>query len=156
MFLFSVEIQPTKDLIKEISVLEMEVVYLEKYLLSMYRRTFDERASSLSSLDERSKSNLATNGCAFSQIYGNNFTSKKKISAINSSSSMPTQDPIEKPKEHIGVFGSQVIVDSSIHRSHSSLSQRSARSFRTSLPLGTLAETAHLYHSLPLSMLEVS
>ncbi|KAL2460185.1 hypothetical protein Adt_43605 [Abeliophyllum distichum] len=39
--------QPASDLIKEIAVLELEVAYLEKYLLSMYRRTFSKRLSTV-------------------------------------------------------------------------------------------------------------
>jgi hypothetical protein len=97
--------KPKEDLIEEISVLEMEVIYLEKYLLSMYRRIFGERSRNI------------------------------KFETTKDSD-----------------LGSQVMLDSSIHRSESSLSQPSANSFRTSLPLETLAETSYLYHSLPLTM----
>ncbi|CAL5333651.1 unnamed protein product [Camellia sinensis] len=111
--------KPAEDLIKEIAVLELEVVYLERYLLSLYRRTFDERVSFLSTVDEKSKSKSAAHDWMLSEVSGAN-----------------------------------TIVDSGIHRSHSSLSQRSAHSFRTSPPMGTLAEAVQSYHSLPLSMLQ--
>ncbi|GFY89960.1 electron transporter, putative [Actinidia rufa] len=83
--------KPVEDLIKEIAVLELEVVYLEKY-----------------------------------------------ISFVESGD----------------LLGGNTLTDSSIHRSHSSLSQHSARSFRTYAPTGALAEAVESYHSLPLSMLE--
>ncbi|KAJ6395891.1 hypothetical protein OIU77_021031 [Salix suchowensis] len=45
--------RPAKELVKEIAVLELEVVYLERYLLSLYRKTFEQQVSSLSTKDER-------------------------------------------------------------------------------------------------------
>ncbi|KAK9287563.1 hypothetical protein L1049_015984 [Liquidambar formosana] len=35
-------LKPAQNLIKEIAVLELQVVYLEQYLLSLYRKTFDQ------------------------------------------------------------------------------------------------------------------
>ena len=53
--------KPATELIKEIAVLELEVVYLEQYLLSLYRKAFDQQISSVSpTKDERLKSPLAT------------------------------------------------------------------------------------------------
>ncbi|GMI68870.1 hypothetical protein HRI_000556300 [Hibiscus trionum] len=40
--------KPATELIKEIAVLELEVVYLEQYLLSLYRKAFDLKVSSIS------------------------------------------------------------------------------------------------------------
>ncbi|KAK4781081.1 hypothetical protein SAY87_017187 [Trapa incisa] len=40
--------KPATDLIKEIAVLELEVVYLEQYLLSLYRKAFDQHPASAS------------------------------------------------------------------------------------------------------------
>ncbi|XP_058214045.1 uncharacterized protein LOC131325673 isoform X2 [Rhododendron vialii] len=130
--------KPAEDLIKEIAVLELEVVYLEKYLLSMYRKNFDERVSILTTFD----SNLNSNS--------------------NSNSKSATHKSIfrEAPGHHIArkesgdLSGSMILENSSIQRSHSSLSQHSACSFRAYPPVGTLAEAVHSYHSLPLSMLE--
>lgn len=132
----SVSSQPAEDLIKEIAVLELEVVYLEKYLLSMYRKTYDERVSILTTFDSSSNSNSksATHKSIFREAPGHHIARK----------------------ESGDLSGSMILENSSIHRSHSSLSQHSACSFRTYLPVGTLAEAVHSYHSLPLSMLEVS
>ncbi|URD75231.1 Ternary complex factor MIP1 [Musa troglodytarum] len=40
--------KPTKELIREIAMLELEVVHLEQYLLSLYRRAFEQRISNVS------------------------------------------------------------------------------------------------------------
>ncbi|KAL1212179.1 hypothetical protein V5N11_001432 [Cardamine amara subsp. amara] len=40
--------KPATDLIKEIAVLELEVSHLEQYLLSLYRKAFDQQTSSVS------------------------------------------------------------------------------------------------------------
>ncbi|URD85301.1 Ternary complex factor MIP1 [Musa troglodytarum] len=40
--------KPTKELIREIAVLELEVMHLEQYLLSLYRKAFDQQTSTLS------------------------------------------------------------------------------------------------------------
>ncbi|GMI86428.1 hypothetical protein like AT5G66600 [Hibiscus trionum] len=40
--------KPATELIKEIAVLELEVVYLEQYLLSLYRKAFDQQRTSIS------------------------------------------------------------------------------------------------------------
>ncbi|EOA26696.1 hypothetical protein CARUB_v10022780mg [Capsella rubella] len=40
--------KPPTELIKEIAVLELEVSHLEQYLLSLYRRAFDQQTSSVS------------------------------------------------------------------------------------------------------------
>ncbi|CAH8354229.1 unnamed protein product [Eruca vesicaria subsp. sativa] len=48
--------KPALDLIKDIAVLEMEVIHLEQYLLSLYRKAFDQKISSVSpNLEEKKK-----------------------------------------------------------------------------------------------------
>lgn len=118
-------------------------MYLEKYLLSLYRKTFDERVSSLSTLNEIKRPDSSIHKRSLSDVPGDLFKSKEKSLVINSSSSLQTQDSMEK------------FVDSGIHRCHSSLSH-SACNIKTSPPRGTLAEAVDSFHSLPLSMLEVS
>lgn len=39
--------QPTKELIKDVAILELEVIYLERHLLSMYRKAFMQQVPSL-------------------------------------------------------------------------------------------------------------
>ncbi|KAJ4716446.1 Ternary complex factor MIP1, leucine-zipper [Melia azedarach] len=144
-----------KELIKEIAVLELEVKYLEQYLLSLYRQNFNERLSSLSNADERMKSSTVTQGAMFSGVSQIDSTSEKENSVIR------TSNPIScgyssgnSLKECNDNWQPQNLLDAGIHRSHSSLSQHSACSIRTSPPLKSLAKAVDSYHSLPLSMLE--
>lgn len=130
----------------------MEVSYLEKYLLSMYRKTFATRLTSQCMMDESPKANSATEEQVPSEI--RQF--KTTINSVNAACSIPSEDSVGNLfKESGDILGAQILVDSSIGRSHSSLSQRSPIALRTNL-LGTLAEAVDSYHSLPLSMLEVS
>ncbi|XP_055809008.1 uncharacterized protein LOC129877518 [Solanum dulcamara] len=58
-----------EDLIKEVALLELEIMYLEKYLLSMYRKTFAKRLESLdetkhiSQVTKENKSNPPEDQC---------------------------------------------------------------------------------------------
>ncbi|KAL5855755.1 hypothetical protein ACOSQ4_005557 [Xanthoceras sorbifolium] len=144
-----------KELIKEIAVLELEVVYLEQYLLSLYRKTFDQRVSSLSNMDGRLKSATKTHEGMYPEVSHGDIISEKENSVIQTSN--PTScgnSSGNASKECNGIWESEKFLDSGIHRSHSSLSQRSACSIRTSPPLKSLAKAVNSYHSLPLSMLE--
>ncbi|KAJ0236585.1 hypothetical protein HA466_0258650 [Hirschfeldia incana] len=50
------------DLIKDIAVLEMEVIHLEQHLLSLYRKAFDQHISSVSPNLEKKKKKLLDHG----------------------------------------------------------------------------------------------
>ncbi|KAF8377467.1 hypothetical protein HHK36_030845 [Tetracentron sinense] len=136
--------KPTKELIKEVALLEMEVVYLEQYLLLLYRKAFDQQISSLSPsiMDERLKSPSITQKGMFMQASELDITPKSENSAVQYSRLQMPGGNAEK------------LLDSSIHRTHSSLSQRSACSTRPSPPVETLAKDAWSCHSQPLFMLE--
>ncbi|XP_049359152.1 uncharacterized protein LOC125823807 isoform X2 [Solanum verrucosum] len=122
-----------EDLIKEVALLELEIMYLEKYLLSMYRNTFAKR---LQSLDD-------TTITKEMKKHNNIITEENKIT--NTSPCMP---PVEG-------LGDPSLVDTSILRCHSSLSHTAvAASFKPSPLVGVLADALDSYHSLPLSMLE--
>lgn len=110
-------------------------MYLEKYLLSMYRKTFAKRLQSLNDTTKTKEVKKHDNII----IYENKIT--------NTSPSMP---PVEGS-------GDPSLVDTSIVRCHSSLSHTAvAASFKPSPLVGVLADALDSYHSLPLSMLEVS
>ncbi|KAJ0010143.1 hypothetical protein Pint_34561 [Pistacia integerrima] len=144
-----------KELIRDIAVLEMEVVYLEQYLLSLYRKKFDQRVSSLPTMDERLNLATSTDEGMFSEFCRSDITSEKENSVVQTSNLKPYENSFcNPPKEGNDIWGAQKLLDSGIHRSHSSLSQRSACSIRTSPPLKSLAKAVDSYHSLPLSMLE--
>lgn len=57
--------KPAMDLIKEIAILEYEVSHLEQYLLSLYRKAFDQQILCSSPLknNQKSKPPLIINGC---------------------------------------------------------------------------------------------
>lgn len=138
----------TEDLIKEISVLEFEVVYLEKYLLSLYRKRFQGKVSNHSKTVS-TKSDSAIGKWNLSEFRAHGISTK------NGSSMTLPHDLGENPLKESGEFSAkETIIDSSIHRSHSSLSHRFDRSLEKTYPIGILSEDANPYHSLPLSMLE--
>ena len=145
--------QPAKDLIKDIATLELEVVYLEKYLLSMYRKTFAKRLIPSSMTREKPNQNSPPKEQVSSEFPQNNSS---EDSPTNAEHLMPPGGSSASPLNES--LGSQILEDYSIHRSHSSLSHRSAVGVKTSPSLGPLAveEAVESYHSLPLFMLEVS
>ncbi|CAI9769911.1 unnamed protein product [Fraxinus pennsylvanica] len=142
--------QTAGDLIQEIAVLEMEVAYLEKYLLSLYRRAFSKRFSTLPTMDEQENSNLVTLKWMLPEFSKPGLTSVKE-------SSVPFVPPQDSSNNlHMkcnDILGAETLVDTGLGRSQSSLSQRSTCAYRTS-PSQTISEAVDLYHSLPLSMLE--
>ncbi|MBA0842736.1 hypothetical protein Goarm_002542 [Gossypium armourianum] len=89
----SSKFQAAKELIKDIAVLELEIAYLEKYLLSLYRKMFDRRFSCLNIIEENPESTSVAHD----------------IKECNND-----------------VRGTETLLDSSIYRSHSSLSRQSA------------------------------
>lgn len=128
-------------------------MYLEKYLLSLYRKTFAKRLESLSVKDDKTKSNSATKERKLSEVKKHN--NKSKENPITNSTS-PSLSPFGNPPEECTEKkGAPNLVDTTILRSHSSLSHTAA-SFKPSPSVGFLADAVDSYHSLPLSMLEVS
>ncbi|KAL7118860.1 hypothetical protein ACP275_02G027200 [Erythranthe tilingii] len=122
--------QPAEDLIKEIAALENEVVYLEKYLLSMYRRNFAKRLS-----------NLHTS------------PNENEVHSLESVKEEELSQPL-KNYNNATTVGTESPVDSGIFRSLSSLSHRSACSFRASPPFEAVTEAFDSYHSLPLQRIK--
>lgn len=121
----------SRDLIKEISLLEFEVKHLEKYLLSLYRKTFQKKEPSLSATDTKSRSK------------------EQQSSLVNSSSFMTARASTDNPPKDFGpILESQPMEDSYVNRSHSSLS------YRTPPIYVAVNQAVESYHSLPLGMLE--
>lgn len=144
-------LQPATELIKEIAVLELEVVYLEQYLLLLYRKAFDQQIVSISpsKRDERLKSPVDTPRGRFPDVSRPDDPPKVENSAVKSAYC----DKLWKEPSGIGA---EKLLDSGVHRCHSSLSQRSAFSSRTSPPDETLDKAVRACHSQPLSMMEVT
>ncbi|KDP31827.1 hypothetical protein JCGZ_12288 [Jatropha curcas] len=141
------------ELIKEIAVLELEVVYLEQYLLSLYRKAFDQQRSSFSppSKDEVPKSPVTSpGGRRILDVSGPDITSRREISATQSGSLLH-----DNPwRDSSGIGGEDKLLDSGVHRCHSSLSQRSAFPTRTSPQAESFGRAVRACHSQPLSMME--
>ncbi|XP_068303468.1 uncharacterized protein [Pyrus communis] len=142
--------KPATELIKEIAVLELEVAHLEQYLLSLYRRAFDGKFSSVSpsKKDERLKPTLTSLRSRFLEVSEPDMPLERENLAVQSSG----QSLENSQKEFNAIGGEEKLLDSSVHRCHSSLSQHSAFLSRTS-PEESLANTLRSCHSQPLSMM---
>lgn len=123
----------TTEIIKEIKRLEVEVKHLEEYLLLLYRKAFDHQlalSSSKMKVDEQKKRDCL------------------KMPQDHAKSNAP-------PRKDIEVHGQQgIILDSSIRRTHSSLSHHSNYSIQSPPLAGKAAEAMYSYHSVPITLLE--
>ncbi|XP_039000025.1 uncharacterized protein LOC120125734 [Hibiscus syriacus] len=141
--------KPATELIKEIAVLELEVVYLEQYLLSLYRKAFDLNVSSISPSKrvERLKTPVDT-------LRGRRLEFSEPDASKHENSTLQCGYRENSWKEPIGIVGEK-LSDSGVHRCHSTLSQRSVFPSWTSPLDESLADKAvRACHSQPLSMLE--
>ncbi|XP_012573235.1 uncharacterized protein [Cicer arietinum] len=137
-----------KDLIKEIGILELEVMYLEQYLLSLYRKRFDEHISFLSTKERRLElASRVNKGTSVVPVSG--AISEKEISVPRLSSNLGGFQ-LKECRNHLEP---ESVLDSGIHRCYSALSQQTACSIEAS-PENIKTKAAESYHSLPLSMLE--
>lgn len=145
--------QPAKELIKEIAVLEYEVVHLEQYLLTLYRRAFEQQGptSSPSTDDESFKSPIVTQKAISLRISGLEITPKSENVALQSNQLFPHESITQSLNKQAKIQVKDEMLDSGVHRSRSSLSQHSARS----PPMANMAKAVRTCYSQPLSYLEV-
>ncbi|KAL1333001.1 hypothetical protein HN51_061776 [Arachis hypogaea] len=156
--------KPTTELIKEIAVLELEVVYLEQHLLSLYRKAFDPQLPSVSppTKEERVESPLITTPRArYTEVSRpHEVLTERECSAVQSNSHMldtirkehTNGYKVETPeKEHSVSQPEEQHLDSGVYRCHSSLSHCPAFATAQS-PTASLRAC----HSQPLSMMEYS
>ncbi|KAI4314898.1 hypothetical protein L6164_027761 [Bauhinia variegata] len=139
--------KPAIELIKEIAVLELEVVYLEQHLLSLYRKAFDQQLPSptTSTKEETAKSPPTTPRAMFIEDSKPKFSPKRGLSAVQSNT-----HELESPLKQCNGSGLEGnLIDSSVHRCASSLSQHKRMS-----PPESLAKALRACHSQPLSMME--
>ncbi|KAK9165629.1 hypothetical protein Scep_000820 [Stephania cephalantha] len=145
-----------KELIKEIAVLEYEVVHLEQYLLSLYRKAFDQQTSTVSptNVDARPKSPLADQRQVLSEGSQLDSQARQKNSANQSFSLCLPQDSFRTPEKARNVFLAKEKKFESAHLSHSALSQQSLSSTMISPSVEGLSKAVRLCHSEPLSYVE--
>lgn len=155
------------ELIKEIAVLELEVVYLEQHLLSLYRKAFEQQLTPVtpSTMSESEKSpQLTTPITRFLEVSTPEVLTKRGCSAIQCfDHELHTLQEecngyeIETPeKEHSANHPDEKHLDSGVHRCQSSLSQYSAFTARISPPEEVSTESLRACHSQPLSTMEVN
>lgn len=140
--------EPTEELIKEIAVLELEVICLEKHLLTLYRKAFEQQLSPVNSAcdAENNKQPARSFSGILSEASVLSFSTPRKHQPVQSSrmvlarKSTPTASTSEASSEKIN-----------IGRSHSSLLHRSVR---VSPSANNLARALKPCHTSPLSFVE--
>ncbi|KAL2333657.1 hypothetical protein Fmac_014870 [Flemingia macrophylla] len=151
--------KPASELIKEIAVLELEVVYLEQYLLSLYRKAFDQQLPSVAPFkDERVPPTAAR--ARFIEVSKPEFLTKRGCSAVQSIDHEPDTLQMEYNRYELQTLGKEYNppegkhLDSGVYRSHSSLSQCTAFTRVSPPEAEALTESLRACHSQPLSMME--
>ncbi|KAE9620409.1 putative ternary complex factor MIP1, leucine-zipper [Lupinus albus] len=143
-----------KELIMEIGILELEVVYLEQHLLSLYRKRFDQQISPLTTKETILESSSDTMRKT-SAVPGEGANSNAETSFQHSSNLISHSNSADfQIKECNNLLKQETVLDSSIIRCHSELSHRTVCSIEASSPVNIKSKTVDNYHSLPLSMLE--
>ncbi|KAG5089540.1 hypothetical protein JHK86_002152 [Glycine max] len=156
--------KPATELIREIAVLELEVVYLEQHLLSLYRKAFDQQLSSVSptSKEESVKFPLTTHSARFINFSMPEVLTKRECSTVQSNEHNKLEtlrkeydryEPETFRNEQSRDLLEEKHLDSGVYRCHSSLSHCPAFT-RESPPADSLAKSLRACHSQPLSMLE--
>ncbi|XP_042422447.1 uncharacterized protein LOC122010108 [Zingiber officinale] len=136
--------KPTKELIREIAILELEVKHLEQYLLSLYRKAFNQPTTTLSSQSEQLHESakhkiLSTKGNSRVQSSRSEVTQQWNTNSVNDDFELKCHDKFLGP---------------GVYRSHSSLSHRAISSARISPSEDSLARALDPFHSQPLSFHE--
>ncbi|XP_023639191.1 uncharacterized protein LOC17874991 isoform X2 [Capsella rubella] len=132
--------KPATDLIKDIAVLEMEVIHLEQFLLSLYRKAFEQQITSVSpnSENKRPKSPPVT-----TPRRRLDFSEDDETTSKTEQPSHPLLD--DNQDQSLEIPADQM--DPSFRRSHS---QRSAFECRKASPEDSWGKAIRSSHSQPL------
>ncbi|OAY78848.1 hypothetical protein ACMD2_08161, partial [Ananas comosus] len=143
----------TEELIREIALLELEVMHLEQYLLSLYRKAFSQQISTLSPTNkDTSEQPLTARSGQCQETTENANSSKRESPPILSSSRQILKKPTDPPTKHSPVICQETQQEGArVQRSHSSVSQRAACSARISPSQESLKRALHSFYSQPLS-----
>ncbi|KAI4325499.1 hypothetical protein MLD38_030890 [Melastoma candidum] len=148
--------KPENELIKEIASLELEVAYLEQYLLTLYRKAFDHQVSAASPQSANHFSIMDKNPLTPADSSRRRF---HEVLTPDASTAMKRDCLIMQSPCMLG-SGRRVegkSLDSGVERCHSSLAQCSAPLMaRRSPPEDSSLRAGHACRSQPLSMLEES
>lgn len=128
-------------------------MHLEQYLLSLYRKAFDGQLSTVSppAKDEKIKSPITTPIRRLFEVKKPNKISSIESSAVPSGC-QSIKNTLRGPNR---IREEESLLDSSVQRCHSSLSQCSALHTRNSPTAESMAKAVRACHSQPLSMMEV-
>ncbi|KAK4780598.1 hypothetical protein SAY87_016704 [Trapa incisa] len=143
------------ELIKEIATLELEVVYMEQYLLSLYRKAFDQQVTSVPLIAKEDKLNTpleTPRGRLLKVPEPIDVTSStKRSSQLVRSGCQQPETPSMKPN----IFAvDEKLLDSGVERCHSTLSQFSAVAARVCHPDDSLDKAVRACQSQPSSLME--
>ena len=142
--------QPATELIKEISVLELEVGHVEQYLVSLYQQAFDQQVTSTSpSTKERGPKSPKTSAKEKSELWsGVGIMSNVEKPSLRSTCINPQKDLND-------LGGEDRLVESGVYRCRSFLAQHSTLSSQNSPLAESLGRDVRACYSQPLSMMEV-
>ena len=128
-------------------MLDLEVIYLEQRLLSLYRKAFDPKVSTLSPIaaGDMSKQPPCSQPGPFQNAARQEMSSR---------SGLP-QKSFAKPMNEPSFGYQEKLTGPGVHRSHSELSYRTVCSARISHSIESLARALESCHSQPLTFLEV-
>ncbi|XP_020570649.1 uncharacterized protein LOC110017852 isoform X2 [Phalaenopsis equestris] len=144
--------KPAKELIREIAVLELEVMHLEQHLLSLYRKAFDQQIPTLSLIPSKSKSKhpVGYQRKPFHELPSPQISSKTIFPLVHSTRILPSQISACKLADE---SYPENITDRNVNRCHSALNQRTVYSSRISSSEAALARALQDCDSQPLSFL---
>lgn len=148
-------------------MLELEVMHLEQYLLSLYRKAFDQQLPSVAPFtkEEKVKSLPSTPRARFVEVSKPEVLIKRGSSAVQSiDHELDTMqkeyngyEPETLGKEYNVHQPEGKHLDAGVYRCHSSLSQCTTFTTRASAPVAeVLTESLRACHSQPLFMMEVN
>ncbi|KAF7041643.1 hypothetical protein CFC21_051410 [Triticum aestivum] len=149
--------KPAEKLIKEIAVLELEVICLEQHLLTLYRQAFDQQLCSTVSacdMERRNRQSTRSFSGTLSETSAHDFSTPKKQQLVQSSrmvqarrsttAALNTEPGISRHNDSKTIIG----------RSHSSLLPCSICSARVSPSANNLARALKPCHTSPLTFVE--
>nr|XP_009407676.2 PREDICTED: uncharacterized protein LOC103990315 isoform X2 [Musa acuminata subsp. malaccensis] len=134
----------TKELIREIALLELEVMYLEQYLLSLYRKAFSHQIAPLSA-DSAHKETMPQS--SQSEMFQDDDDSTQEASSEKEGPGAQ----FHQIREAYESICKEKNAGADVRLGHSSVSQRATRSARISPTEESIARALRSSHSQPLA-----